>query len=37
VPVSNVEAHGYDKNGLVAKTGTKAAQQATGNATEGTK
>lgn len=25
VPVSNVEAHGYDKNGMVAKTGTKAA------------
>jgi hypothetical protein len=28
VPASNVEAHGYDKNGLVAKTGTKAADAA---------
>lgn len=33
VPVSNVETHGYDKNGLVAKTGTKAASAATGATT----
>ncbi|GLW32274.1 hypothetical protein [Actinoplanes regularis] len=28
VPASNVERHGYDKNGLVAKTGIKAATSA---------
>jgi len=26
VPVSNVERHGYEKDGLVAKVGSKAAQ-----------
>lgn len=35
VPVSNVEAHGYDKNGMVAKAGTKAAEQVTGTKNEG--
>lgn len=35
VPASNVEAHGYDKNGLVAKTGTKAAAAVTGTSSEG--
>lgn len=29
VPASNVKLHGYDKNGLVAKRGTKAADAAT--------
>lgn len=28
VPASNVETHGYDKDGLVAKTSTKAGQRA---------
>lgn len=37
VPVSNVEAHGYDKNGLVAKSGTKAAAEVTGAKNEGAK
>ncbi|MDR7278934.1 hypothetical protein [Catenuloplanes atrovinosus] len=37
VPVSNVEAHGYEKNGLVAKTGTKAAAVAAGTAEKGGK
>lgn len=29
VPEENVKAHGYDKQGLVAKAGTKAADEAT--------
>jgi hypothetical protein len=29
VPASNVKAHSYDENGLVAKPGTKAAAAAT--------
>jgi hypothetical protein len=33
VPVSNVEKHGYDKAGLVAKTSTKAGKAATGEGT----
>lgn len=28
VPVSNVKLHGYDKNDLVVKAGTKAAEKA---------
>lgn len=35
VPASNVEAHGYDKNGLVAKAGSKAADAATGTESKG--
>jgi hypothetical protein len=30
VPASNVERHGYDKQGLVVKAGTKAANEAQG-------
>jgi hypothetical protein len=33
VPVSNVEKHGYDKQGLVAKTSSKAGKAATGEET----
>lgn len=35
VPVSNVEAHGYAQNNMVAKVGTKAASEATGAKSEG--
>jgi hypothetical protein len=30
VPISNVEKHGYDKQGVVAKTSSKAGKAATG-------
>lgn len=33
VPASHVKLYGYDKDGLVAKTGTKAAEKATADTT----